>query len=91
MVTYLEQGKKYDLLFGDSLTSFADYDLQLFKDSITSVHSLKFGSIHPIKKIIAENAASGKNRWVWPFIIFAGIMLSFLTYRLTGDINRSKK
>jgi hypothetical protein len=90
LVTYLEQGKKYNLLLGDSLASFADYDLQIFTDSITILHPLNYGNIHAIKKINEKNTVSAKNRWIWPAIIIAGIMLSFLTYRLTGDINKSK-
>ncbi|MEP7110371.1 MAG: hypothetical protein ABI760_20415 [Ferruginibacter sp.] len=91
LLSYLEQGEKYDLRFGDSLATFADYDLQTFKDSISIPRPLNFGIVHTIEKNALINVANNKNRWIWPSIILAGIMLTFLTYRLTGDINKSKK
>ena len=91
LVAYLEQGKRYELLLGDSLASPADYDLQAFKDSIDFIRSLNYRNIHTIKRDIAEKPSTNKNYWIWPLVIFAGIVLSFLTYRLTGDIDPSKK
>lgn len=90
LVTYLEQDKKYALVLGDPLASFADYDLQIFKDSITSIRSLNYKKVHPIKKNIVQNTTNN-NRWIWPSVIFAGLVLSYLTYRLMGDINKPKK
>jgi hypothetical protein len=92
LVAYLEQGKRYELLLGDSLAPPADYDLQAFKDSIGFIRPLNYRNVHSIKKDIAEKKpGTDKNYWIWPLIIFAGIVLSFLTYRLIGDINQSKK
>ncbi|MEO7766789.1 MAG: hypothetical protein ABIS01_05155, partial [Ferruginibacter sp.] len=90
LVAYLEQGKKYNLVFGDSLASFADYDLQIFKDSINMPQPLNYGKINIIKRPIAGNGTRNKNWWIWVCIILAGIILSFLTFRLIGDINKSK-
>ncbi|MEO5891355.1 MAG: hypothetical protein ABIQ31_13970 [Ferruginibacter sp.] len=91
LITYLEQGKKYDLLMNDSLASFADYDLQTFKDSITMIRPLNYTNVHAIEKAKTEHTAGNKNQWIWPVIIFAGLVLSFLTYRLIADMNKSKK
>lgn len=90
LVAYLEQGNKYRLLMTDSLASFADYDLQSFKDSITSLQPLSYKNIQAIKKDTINNTDPGKNRWVWPTIILAAIVLCFFTYRLTTDMNQSK-
>lgn len=91
LVTYLQKGEKYNLVLGDSLALFADYDLQSFKDSISVVHPLNYENVQAIAKVSATNPINNTNRWVWAAIIFAGVVLSFLTYRLTGDINKSKK
>ncbi|MBC7886555.1 MAG: hypothetical protein H7Z13_01600 [Ferruginibacter sp.] len=90
LVTFLEQGKKYELLLGDSLASFADYDLQAFEDSITVLRPLNYGKVQAIKNNALKNTSAGRNRWIWPSVIIAGMVLSFLTYRLTGEINKSK-
>jgi hypothetical protein len=91
LVTYLEKGKKYDLLLGDSLARFANYDLQVFKDSITKIRPLGYGNVYAIKKNTFQNTATGRNRWIWPSIIGAILVLSYLTFRLVADINKSKK
>lgn len=91
LVTYLEQGLNYELQFGDSLAAVPDYDLQAFKDSITAMQSLHYGKIQPIKIAEITIPVSGKHLWIWPAIILAGIVLSFLTYRLSADINKSKR
>jgi hypothetical protein len=91
LVSYLEKDKKYKLLLGDSLASFADYDLQTFKDSITVKRVLKYGDVYPISKKTLNKKDQDKNWWIWPAIILAGLALSFLTYRLTGDINKPAK
>ena len=91
LVSYLEKGKRYKLLLGDSLASFADYDLQPFKDSITVKGVLKYGSVYGIPKNNFNKKGEDKNWWIWPTIILAGLVLSFLTYRLTGDIKKQPK
>jgi hypothetical protein len=92
IVTYLEKGKKYDLLLGDSLANFADYDLQVFKDSISNLRALSYGTITSLHNATTlKNNNGNKKWWIWTAIIFAGIALSFLTYKLTGEINQPKK
>ncbi len=91
LVAYLDKGKKYKLVFGDSLASFADYDLQPFKDSITIQRALKYGNIYATAKKEPHTNSNHKNWWIWPSIIFAGLVLAFLTFRLTADINKAGK
>lgn len=90
LIAYLEQGKKYSLLMGDPNAPLADYDLQIFKDSITNLRPLNFSGIRAIKKDTAQKAA-GKGLWIWPAIILAALALSYLTWQLTGDINKMKR
>jgi hypothetical protein len=91
LVTYLDKGKRYSLIFGDSLASFPDYDLRIFKDSIRSVHPLNYRNVQAIKKDNGKYTASNNNWLVWASIIFAGAVLSILTYRLTGDLKSRSK
>jgi len=91
LVAYLDKGKKYKLVFGDSLASFADYDLQSFKDSITTQRALKYGNIYATSKKEPKTNSKHKNWWIWPSIILAGLTLVFLTFRLTADINKAGK
>ena len=53
LVAYLEKGKKYSLIMGDPNAPLADYDLQIFKDSIANLRPLKFTNIHRFKKEIS--------------------------------------
>ena len=91
LVSYLEKGKGYRLLLGDSLASFADYDLQTFKDSIGAKRILKYGDVFKNSTKDFSKKSQNKNWWIWPTIILAGLVLSFLTYRLTGDMKKQPK
>jgi len=91
LVSYLEKGKGYRLLLGDSLASFADYDLQTFKDSIGAKRILKYGDVFMNSTKDFSKKSQNKNWWIWPTIILAGLVLSFLTYRLTGDMKKQPK
>jgi hypothetical protein len=91
LLSYLEKGKTYKLLLGDSLASFADYDLQSFKTGIRVTHVLNYGDVYPNGTKTFNQKGEDKNWWLWPAIILAGIVLTFLTYRLTGDINKAGK
>ncbi len=91
LVSYLEKGKGYKLLLGDSLASFADYDLQTFKDSIGAKRILKYGDVFKNSTKDFSKKSQNKNWWIWPTIILAGLVLSFLTYRLTGDMKKQPK
>ncbi|MEO6550026.1 MAG: hypothetical protein ABIN94_18635 [Ferruginibacter sp.] len=90
LVAYLEKGKKYDLVFGDSLASFPDYDLQLFKDSIHMLQPLGYGKIMSSKMNTTNKSSSGKNTWIWASIILAGIVLTLSTMRLMRDLEKNK-
>ncbi len=91
LVSYLEKDKNYKLLLGDSLASFPDYDLQLFKERITQKRLLKYGDVYDNSAKSFNKKGQDKNWWIWIAIILAGLVLSFLTYRLTSDIKKHVK
>lgn len=91
LVAYLEKDKQYVLRFGDSLAAQPQYDLQSFKDSIALLRSLEYGEITRMKKSDAlKNSGAGKRNWIWPVIIVAAVVLSWLTWRLSRDIGKQK-
>jgi hypothetical protein len=90
LITYLDKGTQYQLLLGDSTARGADYDLQSFRDSIRNIHPLAYSNLHTITPAGMPGKPAGE-KWIWLSIIVAGIILTYLTYRMTEDISRSKK
>ena len=53
---------------------------------------LKIGAITAVKKTtdIAETKSKPNDKkWIWLAIVLAGLVLTFFTYRLSKDINKS--
>jgi hypothetical protein len=91
LVTYLERGKQYGLLVGDSLVASPDYDLGLFKDSIRVIRPLPYHDLHAIAPTGISTGGNMAKSWTWLMISVAGILLALLAYRLTVDISRRDK
>ncbi|CAN5476400.1 hypothetical protein BH11BAC3_BH11BAC3_00060 [soil metagenome] len=90
LISYLEKGKKYELRFSDPDAIFPNYDLQSFQDSIRQLQSLATGEITPISTSVNPVTPVRKNYWLWPVILLALAVLSFLSFRLVSDINKQK-
>lgn len=90
LVAYLEKEKRYSLVGGDSSLAAPAYDLALFRDSIPAkLPSLNHGPLLPF----AQNettVAKGNNRWLWPSIIGAVLLLGFLTAQLLREVKRKE-
>lgn len=91
LISYLEKDKKYDLLFSDVAATFANYDLQSFQDSIHYLQPLATGEILAISTIVNPVPPGKKNNWLWPVIILALVVLSFLSFKLVSEINKKNK
>jgi len=90
LVAYLEKGKNYSLLAGNADADAPQYDLSHFKENIPAViPTLNYGTFAPVKIARAVTTPPAKNYWLWPTIIIAVILLSFLTYRLMNDMKKS--
>ncbi len=90
LVAWLEKGKTYQLFAGNRSASEPQYDLYNFKDSIpTSVPTLSYGPLTRVAGAMPPAATPSKNYWLWPTIIIAVIVLSFLTFKLMKDIKHS--
>jgi hypothetical protein len=92
IVAYLEKGKQYSLLTDNPAASQPDYDLEKFRDSIsTTIDPIKTGVLLENNKpttIAAETKTTSKT-WLWIIISLAGLLLTFFTFRLSKDINKS--
>lgn len=90
LFTWLEKGKRYSLLFGDSSAVAPVYDLPSFRDSIGSgVASIGYGKTVYNKREEASAAAPDNSRWlIWIAIAGVSIVLLLLTAKMTRQINQ---
>lgn len=90
IVANFEKNISYTLQLNNEQAAAPDYDIKLFKDSITSVLPIiKSGPV--FKNQQAENISVTKNnsnRWVWPVIIAAIIILGVLAFKLLADMKK---
>ena len=93
LIAYLEKGKRYQLLFNDSLAKFADYDLQRFKDTIpTTISILNTGKIELLGGQTATTAIKKNNKWwIWPTIIAVVLLLGYFTMALARDMSKQSE
>lgn len=92
LLAYLEKETAYTLQFSDSAAIPPVYDLQSFKDSITSnATTLQYGGISnnalPAQKATGQTA--GNKAILWLAIGTAIVVLLMLTFKLTGEIKKS--
>ncbi len=91
LYTYLEKGNTYQLVWGDSAAIAPNYDIAAFSDSIGNATALGVGKIrlHEWEK---TTATPGKNNWskwwLWLIIGAVTVLLLFLTFTLTKEINK---
>jgi hypothetical protein len=93
LLCYLENGKQYRIVCGDSSATVPSYDLVAFKDSISSNAAvIQHGKLEKINTIIpaAKKAATNTNVYMWLAIGVACIILLLLTIGLTKEINKRK-
>lgn len=91
LVCWLEKGKSYILVAGNPAAVAPDYDLSHFKNDIpASLPILTYGEFSG-KVFVCPGPPESNNKWLWPTIIIAVIVLSFLTYRLMREMKHSEK
>ena len=90
LIAWLEKGKKYTLLAANPNAAPPQYDLSHFKENIPdNPQVLSYGPLTPVPKTKTATAKQTSNYWLWPTIIIAVIVLSFLTYKLMKDIKHN--
>ncbi|KIO77938.1 hypothetical protein TH53_06490 [Pedobacter lusitanus] len=95
LISYLEKGQDYVLLFGDKDAITPDYDLKFFGDSLRrDLKQLDHGAIsqNPLykqtvtKKRVKEELIPG---WlIWVAIAIVAALLGFLTFRMTQEVGK---
>lgn len=95
LVTQLEKGKKYYILTGNNTVGKPEYDLQYFKDSISSI--LPEISTGSIVDITAPDKASGtpgflhSKLMLWVVISMVLLLLLFLTFNMSKEVNKKQQ
>lgn len=89
LIAWLDKGKDYSLLAANPNANAPQYDLAHFRNDIPgSVPVLSYGPLFAVPQaatVIKQNS----NFWLWPTIIIAVVVLSFLTFRLMKDMKQS--
>ncbi len=90
LIAYLDSGKNYNLLFGDSTMRAPAYDLQYFRDSIRdNTYPLAIKKVVKVAMPAQTEANTHLSGWLlWSIIIAVLILLIYLSYALLIDINR---
>lgn len=93
LLTYLEAGKKYQLVFGDSLAEAPVYDLNFFKDSIgKNPPELTITSIEATNTVnapaIAQPKSNKSNILLWCIIGATVVLLLLFTFKMVKDVNK---
>ncbi|MBS1566029.1 MAG: hypothetical protein JST39_16695 [Bacteroidetes bacterium] len=90
LYAWLEKGRGYSLLFGDSSATTPVYDLQYFKDSATGQARL-LSYAKPVYNKREEKAlvAGARSRWpIWVSLGVVSVLLLLLTAKMTRQINQ---
>ncbi|MGY0038876.1 hypothetical protein [Pedobacter sp. NJ-S-72] len=99
LISYLEKGQAYQLLFGDGKAAAPDYDLKFFGDSLQQeLKQLDHQAISPNPLYQAEKVknkvakAEGIPGWlIWAAIAIVAVLLGFLTFRMTQEVGRREQ
>ena len=92
LVTWLEKGGGYKLIFGNSSTDAPRYDLAFFKDSITNKPAaLSYSSPEKNNTLIERESESEEANkiWMWVIIAFVLLLVLFFTFRMVREISNN--
>ncbi len=92
LVSFLEKGHQYKLLFNDSAAVAPEYDLQKFQSQIPGA----LMKLTPGKISIADKATQttqvkdSKKQWLWPALIIVLALLGYFTWTFNKDLKKRK-
>ena len=89
LITYLEAGKSFQLLFGDKQAREPDYDLKFFTDSaVKQVSEIKHLGIlsNGLYKTKPEPKKENNTLFIWISIAAALVLLVFMSWRMLGEM-----
>ena len=92
LVAYLEKGKTYTLLLDDSSATAPNYDLQEFAGKIPMrPQVLRTGQLAIMAQVTLAEGGKANKWWIWVTIAGVILVLAYLTWQLTKDMNRTKE
>jgi hypothetical protein len=89
LITYLEAGKSFQLLFGDKQAREPDYDLKFFTDSaVKQVSEIKHLGIlsNGLYKTKPEPKKENNTLFIWISIAAALVLLIFMSWKMLGEM-----
>jgi len=92
IVSYLEKGQYY-LITGNPNTEEPSYDLKFFKDSLRSyIPGITHGAVtrNPAYHFPVVEKKQEYTLFIWVAIIVSLVLLSLLTWRMVGEVNKNK-
>jgi hypothetical protein len=92
LVTWLEKGSSYQLIFGNSSAEVPRYDLSFFKDSISNIPAALSYSLPEKNNTLIEREnklGEGKKIWMWVIIAFVLLLVLFFTFRMAREISNN--
>jgi len=88
---YLSKSKQYKLLLGNSTATAANYDISLKTILANGAPIATIGKIVSLQKPTATAPPKDNSKkLIWIVIAIAAVVLTFFTYRLVTDMNKSK-
>lgn len=96
LISYLEKGQDYKILFGDEKANAPDYDLKFFGDSLQQeLKPLNYQliSANPLYQKPQEKSKVAKGDgipgWIiWAAIVIVAALLGFLTFKMTQEVSK---
>jgi len=94
IMAYLQKGKTYSILCGDSKAQTPDYDLHFFTDNaLKNLTDIKHQSLtrNPMFKIPAVKTSKDFTYLLWTAMALAVILLSLLTRKMLNEMSLKNK
>ena len=92
VIAYLEKSKSYHLLLENPEATQPDYDLKQFdKDIPAKLQTLQPGQLVTVNNPVASAPKKIGDWWIWATIGGVILLLAYLTWGLTKDMNKKKE
>jgi len=93
MLAYLDAGKGYQLLTGDTAAASPSYDLKFFTDSAKNralkiTHDAVVKNSRYVAPISATKTTNERSLIIWAAIVVALLLLTLLTWKMAGEVKK---
>ena len=92
-LAYLEAGKAYQLLTGDTAASAPNYDLKFFTDSARNralkiTHAAVLNNALYMAPVQVPKPGNERTILIWGSILTALLLLTLLTWKMAGEVKK---